>query len=118
MICLTTQMYLVLAGIHLRPHQATLLLLTRLWINKIKMLLPRRREKLRRPRRRLRRKRSSLKKKLNKRPRPKRRLRRRQPRRRKRLPEKLEMKLRRKIRVSCNKDLRLKLLRRLESKLN
>ena len=46
-------MFLVLEAIHLKPHPVTPLLLTRLWINKIKMPLLRRREKKRRPVKRL-----------------------------------------------------------------
>ena len=47
MICWTTLMFLVLEATQLKLHLGTLLLLTKLWTNKTKTPLPRRREKLR-----------------------------------------------------------------------
>ena len=118
MTCWITLMFLVLEAIHLKPHPVTPLLLTRLWINKIKMPLLRRREKKRRPVKRLKKIRNSPKKKLNKMLRIRRLLRRRQSRTRLKLPLRQEMKLRRSIRDLCNKGSMLKLLRKLRSMLN
>ena len=94
------------------------LLLTRLWTNKTRMLLPRNREKLKRLRREKKEKRNSLKKKLSKTPRTRKLLRRRQPRIRLKLPSRQEMRLKRLIRDLCNKGFRPKLLRRPRSMLN
>ena len=118
MTCWITLMFLVLEAIHLKPHPVTPLLLTRLWINKIKMPLLRRREKKRRPVKRLKKIRNSPKKKLNKMLRIRKLLRRRQSRTRLKLPLRQEMKLRRSIRDLCNKGSMLKLLRKLRSMLN
>ena len=95
-----------------------LLPLTRLWINKTRKLLLRRREMPRRQLRGRRRTKNSPKKKLRLMPRPKRRLKRRLLRRRRRLLLRLERRLRRKIRLSCSKGSKPRLLRRRRSTLN
>jgi hypothetical protein len=111
-------MFLVLEATQLKLHLVTPLLLTRLWTNKTKTQLPRRREKLRRPRKGKKKKRNLLKKKLYKTPRIRKLLRKRQPRTRLKLPLRQEMRLRRSIRDLCNKGSRPRLLRKPRSMLN
>lgn len=118
MICWTTLMFLVLEATHLKLHLVTPLLLTRLWTNKTKMPLPRRRERLRRLRKEKKKKRNSPKKKLNKKQRIRKLPRRKQPRIRLKLPLRQEMRLRRSIRDLCNKGSRPRLLRKPRSMLS
>jgi len=118
MICWTTLMFLVLEATQLKLHLGTLLLLTKLWTNKTKTPLPRRREKLRKLRKGKKEKRNSPKKKLNKKLRIRKLLRRKQLRTRLKLPLRQEMRLRGSIRDLCNKGCRPRLLRKPGSMLN